>query len=135
MTVRPARDGDLTLNAVALECYVTDFEQSYTNTLSDAAAFCDDGPRQVVANNNWGANFSGPWDGASGAIDDTIFPLRGSTGFSYSFQPTGSSGAASTPEYLGTVVLGSYSIRGSLNGHWTYNAVVAGNSSIQRDAT
>lgn len=135
MTVRPARDGDLTLNSVAVECYISDFEQSYENALSDAAAFCDDGPRNIVANNNWGANFSGPWDGASGAIDDTIFPLRSSTGFSYVFQPTGSSGAASTPEYQGTVVLRSYNIRGSLNGHWTHNTQLAGNSSLARDAT
>ena len=135
MTVRAARDGDLTLNSVALECYVADFEQTYENSLSDAAGFCDDGPRQIVANNNWGANFSGPWDGASGAIDDTLFPLRTSTGFAYVFQPTGSTGAASTPEYSGTVVLRNYSIRGSLNGHWTYAAALAGNSSIIRDAT
>ena len=135
MSVRPARDADITVNAIAVECYAADFEMSYTNTLSDAAAFCDDGPRQVVANNNWGFNFGGPWDGASGAIDDTIFPLRSSTGFAWIFQPTGSSGAASTPEYQGTVVLGSYSIRGGLNTHITHQVQLAGNSSITRDAT
>lgn len=135
MTIRPARDGDVSLNSVAVECYITDFEQTYENALSDGAGFCDDGPRMVVANNNWGANLSGPWDGASGAIDDTIFPLRASTGFAYLFQPTGSSGAASTPEYSGTVVLRSYAIRGNLNGHWTHNTQLAGNSSLTRDAT
>ena len=135
MTVRPARDGDITANAIALECYAADAEFTYQNQLSDAAGFCDDGPRNVVANNSWGFNFSGPWDGASGAIDDTIFPLRSSTGFAWVFQPTGTSGAASTPEYSGTVVLGAYSIRGNLNGHWTHNTQFVGNSSIVRDAT
>lgn len=135
MSVRPARDGDFTINAVAVECYLSDVAMDYANTLSDAAGFCDDGPRNVVANNTWGFNLSGPWDGASGAIDDTVFPLRGSTGFTARFEPTGSTGAASTPEYSGTVVLQSYSIRGSLNGHWTHNTVLAGNSSLTRDAT
>lgn len=135
MGVTPAKNGDITINSVAVECFAQEFTQAYTNKLADVGNFCSSGPRQLVGDNNWTADMSGPNDFASAQYDDTLFPLRSSSGFSYSFQPTGTTGAASTPEYLGTVVLASYTIRGSNGGAWMHQTQFAGNSSLQRDAT
>jgi hypothetical protein len=133
--VRPAKNGDFSINSVAVECYISELEQTYENQMADAGTFCASGPRVVVANNNWGHNISGPNDFGTGAYDDTIWGVRSSTGFTAIFRPTGASGAGSTPEYSGTEVLRSYNIRGSLNGLWTHNTQFAGNSSLARDAT
>lgn len=135
MSVTPAKSGDISINSVAVECYAQEFTQAYTNQLGDVGNFCSSGPRQLVGNNNWTVDMSGPNDFSSAAYDDTIFPLRSSSGFAYQFQPTGASGAASSPEFNGTVVLASYTIRGSNGGAWMHQTQFAGNSSLARDAT
>lgn len=135
MGVTPAKSGDISINGAAVECYVQEVTQNYSNQLADVGNFCSSGPRQMVGNNTWGADISGPNDFSSAAYDDMIFPLRSSSGFAYQLQPTGASGAASTPEYNGTVVLASYNIRGSNGGAWMHQTQFAGNSSLARDAT
>jgi hypothetical protein len=135
MAVTPAKLGDISVNSVAVECNAQEFSFVYSNQLADVGTFCSSGPRQLVGNNTWNVDMSGPNDFTSAAYDDTIFPLRNSSGFAFQFQPTGSTGAAATPEYNGTVVLAGYTIRGSNGQAWMHQTQFAGNSSIARDAT
>lgn len=134
MAARAARDIDVTLNAVAVEGWINNFSLGIEQETPAVTAFADQGPRVVVGNYNWNSEIAGPWDGAAGAIDATLWGLVGSTGVSYSAELTGTTGAVNAPEYTGTVVLGSYTIRGAVGQPITYQARLAGNSSLIRDA-
>lgn len=104
-----ARDVDLTLNAVALECYLDNLTFNVKQETPDVTAFCDSGPRRLAGNYDWDESLSGPNDYAAGALDATVYGLLGSAGVAQTLEPTGSPAGASTPTYSGSVVLGSYS--------------------------
>ncbi len=135
MGIRPARDINISVNTVALECYADNFSFNLNQEISKTDVFCATGPRNAVGNYTWDTDFSGPWDGASGTLDDTIWGLVGSTGQAWVFQPCGTSGTPSTPEYQGTVILQSYSIKGAVGQSITHATKLMGNSAVARDAT
>lgn len=123
---------NLSIGGVALEGYTTEIEQSLTQETPDSTALSDDGPRVVPANYGWGSSFGGGADFASGASDATIFGDLADTGEAYVLQPTGNAAGASDPNYTGTVVLQSYTIRGSNGQIVTFNATYTGNSALTR---
>lgn len=135
MGVQSARNINISVNAVALECYADNFALNVNQEITKTDAFCYSGPRNSVGSYTWDSDFSGPWDGASGTLDDTIYGLLGSTGQAYVFQPCGTSGTPSTPEYQGTVILQSYSIKGAIGQSITHQTKLMGNSALARDAT
>lgn len=135
MGVRSSRDINFSINAVALECFADNYTMNVNQEISKTDAFCYAGPRNIVGSYTWDTDFSGPWDGASGALDETVWGLVGSTGQPWIFQPCGTTGAASTPEYSGTVILQSYSIKGSVGNSITHQTKLMGNSALARDAT
>lgn len=135
MPTRASRDVDITVNSVAVECYVASFSQNLEQENLDVTTFCTTGPRTVPGNHNWSAEIAGPWDGANAAIDHTIWGTFGSTGFAYSAEMTGAVGATNAPEYSGTAVLRSYNIRAGVGQPITYSAAFSGNSALSRTAS
>lgn len=135
MGVQPARNINISLNSVAMECYADNFSMNVKQEIGKTDAFCYAGPRNVVGSYTWDTDFSGPWDGASGTLDDTVWGLLGSTGQAWIFQPTGATGGPSSPEYSGTVILDSYSIKGAVGNSITHQTKLMGNSALTRDAT
>lgn len=135
MALIASRNMDLTVNSVALECYANNFEQALEQNMVDVTTFCDAGPRSLVDSYTWNAQLSGPNDFASGALDATIFGLVGNAGVAYAFQPTGGTADTNSPEYDGTVVLQSYSIRAAVGQAITHQTRLMGNSALTRDVT
>lgn len=135
MPTRASRDVDITINSVAVECYVNNFSQNLEQENLDVTVFCTTGPRSVPGNYNWGAEISGPWDGANAAIDHTVWGTLGSTGVAYSAEMTGVAGTTNAPEYSGTIVLRNYTIRAAVGQPITYSAAYQGNSAITRTAS
>lgn len=135
MGVRSSRDINLSINAVALECYADSWSFNVNQEITKTDAFCYTGPRNAVGSYAWDAEFSGPWDGASGTLDDTVWAMIGSTGQNLIFQPCGTTGTPSTPEYQGSVMLASYSIKGAVGQSITHATKLMGNGAIARDAT
>lgn len=128
-----ARDVDLTVNSVALECYIDNLTFNVKPETPVVTTFCDAGPRRVPGNYDWDESLSGPADFAGGASDATIYGLLGSTGVAQTLETTGSAAGANTPTYTGSVVLGSYSIQYGVGQAAKYNATLLGTTALARN--
>lgn len=132
MAKKAANVINLTVNSVALEPYISSTSLDVTQELPDTTMFSDAGPRRVAANYDWSISADGADDFASGAFDATVFGLLGNAGVASGFDPTGATAAANDPNYDGTVVLDSYSIKGSTGQAVQHTTKFQGTSALTR---
>lgn len=122
------------INSVQVESFLTSAEQNVKQETIKVDGFDNTGPRRVVGNYDYDYKGEANWDGASGAIDATIFGLVGSAGVASAFDPTGNAGGANDPNYDSTsVVLEDYSIKGAVGGAVTCSFSLAGNAALARN--
>jgi len=124
---------NVTLNAVAIEDELTGAELKLEEETIKVDSLASVGPERVVANYDWSMSADGNADFASGQGDATIFGMVGSSGVSLGFDPTGASAAPNDPNYDGTVVLKSYSIKAGVGQPVQYKAEFEGTSALARN--
>lgn len=124
-----------TLNSVSIEDELTSIDLSVDQETIKVDGFSNAGPERVVGNYDWKTSLAGNFDGATGQGDATIFALLGSAGVATGFDPTGASAGASDPNYDGTQVLKSYSIKAAVGAAVTYSAELEGNSALTRSTS
>ena len=90
------------------------------------------GPTRVVGNYEHSLDISGQFDGASGAVDATLFGLVGSAGVASAFDPTGASAATNDPNYDSTMVLESYQIDAKVGSALMFSATLQGAGALTR---
>lgn len=133
MAKKAAKDANIAINTVALEDDVTSFDLSVRQETPVVTALSDAGPRRVVGNYDYSLNLDGAADFASGQSDATLFGLVGSSGVAMAVDPTGGAAGANDPNYDATsVVLESYSVKGSVGNPVTFSSVLQGNSALAR---
>lgn len=121
-----------TINSVALEDELNSISLNLKQETAKVDGLSSTGPERVVGNYDWDASGDGSFDGAASQGDATIFGLLGSAGVASAFDPTGASAGASDPNYDGTVVLASYSIKAAVGGAVTYSVAFEGASALTR---
>ncbi len=132
MAKQPAKNLNLSINAVAVEDDFQSIGLDITQETPDVTSFADAGPRVVVGNYGWSLNVDGTLDFASGQSDATLFAMIGSSGVAADLDPTGATAGANAPHYTGTVVLSSFSISSRVGGAITGSAKLPGNSALTR---
>lgn len=133
MSKVPARNMNYSIGGVAIECYINNLSRDNTQEIIVTTGFCDSGPRRTVGNADWGTSIDGPNDFASGSVDATLFGLIGDAdGAATIFQPTGNAAGANDPNYTGSEVLDSYSIKGGLGQLVSYSAKLSGSTAQTR---
>jgi len=120
------------LNSVALEDELTSAELSFDQEVIKVDGFSSVGPEKVTGNYDWGVSLEGTFDGAASQGDATLFALKGSAGVASAFDPTGEAAGSDDPNYDGTVVLESYSIKAAVGAAVTYSAKLPGASALTR---
>lgn len=130
----PSRESTISINAVALECYVDSWDLNVNQNTPDTSSLCDTGPKRVADNYDYDVGIKGKADFAAGASDATLFGLVGDTdGGALDISPTGNAAGASDPHYESdNVVLQSYSISASLGQAIQYSAKLAGANTLSR---
>lgn len=133
MAKQPAKNVDILVDSVALEDDIDNFSLDVEQELAVVTSFADAGPRRLPGNYDYGLNFSGKADFASGQSDATLFALVGSSGVATEVEPTGATAGANDPNYDSTsMVLESYSIRGQVSGAVEYSTALKGNAALTR---
>ena len=128
-----AKVANLMVNSVVIEDDVDSFGLNVTQETPVVTSLSDAGPRRVVGNYDFNADFSGAVDFAAAQTDATFFALVGDAGKVVGIDPTGAAGAgASDPHYDSTMVLASYSISGAVGGRVDFKASLQGNSALVR---
>ena len=129
----PAKDANITINSVALEDDINNFNLFVSQETPAVTAFGDAGPRRLAGNYDYNLGISGVADFAASQSDATLFGLIGSSGVAMAVDPTGNAAGAHDPNYDSTgVVLTSYIISGSVGGVVEFSANVAGNAALAR---
>ena len=77
MAKKAANVVNITVNSVALEDDIDNFNLSVTQETPVVTSFADAGPRRVVSNYDYKLDISGSADFASGQSDATLFGLVG----------------------------------------------------------
>lgn len=121
-----------TVNSVALETRISSITRDMKQETVKVDGLGSTGPERVVGNYDWGTQFDGAWDGASGNVDATLAGLIGNAGVSTDLSPTGAVAGANDPHYTGTEVLASYSIKAAVGQAVTYSASMEGASAQTR---
>jgi hypothetical protein len=133
MAKQPAKNANISINAVALEDDIDNFTLPITQELPVVTCFGDAGPRRVTGNYDYGLDISGGADFAAAQSDATLFGLLGNAGVAMAVDPTGASAGANDPNYDATsVVLESYQISGAVGGRVDFSAALKGNSALAR---
>lgn len=133
MAKMPAKNLNVTLNAVAIEDDLNDSSLNIPQETPVVTSFADAGPRRLVGNYDYDFDLAGHPDFASGQSDATIFGMIGSAGVAIGWDPTGASAGVNDPNYdSASVVLTSYSISAAVGGAVSFSANVAGNAALSR---
>ena len=135
MAKKAAAVANLSINSVALESYLDSISMKVTQETANVSGLVTTGPTRVVGNYDWTESLAGHADFASGQGDATLFGLLGSSGVAAAFDPTGASAAANDPNYDGTAVLKSYSIKAAVGAPITYSAELEGASALTRSTS
>ena len=121
------------LSAVALEDEITSIELSMQREAIKVDGLSSVGPERVSGNYDWGVSGDGNFDGAASQGDATLFALiADDNGTTSAFDPTGATAGANDPNYDGTVVLESYSIKGAVGAPVSYSFSLPGASALAR---
>lgn len=133
MAKQPAKNLNLTVNAVALEDDLNSASLDFTQETPEVTSFADAGPRRVVGNYDYKMALDGSADFAAAQSDATLFGLIGSSGVNTTFDPTGTAAGPNDPNYdSSSMVLESYSIKAQVGQAVTFSASLVGNSAIDR---
>lgn len=133
MAKKSSTVANLAINSVALEDDITSFNLDVKQEVPVVTALADAGPRRVVGNYDYGLGLEGNADFASGQSDATLFGLIGSGGVAMAVDPTGESAGPNDPNYDATsVVLESYSLKGSVGNPVSFSSQLQGNSALSR---
>ncbi len=132
MAKKAAKSINFALATIAIEDELTSADLSLTQEVVKVDGFSSVGPERVVGNYDWSIGLDGSFDGVAAQGDATIFAALGSAGVASAFDPTGAAAGANDPNYDGTVVLASYSIKGSVGQAVTYTAKLEGTSALAR---
>lgn len=134
MAKKPAKLINVALGAVALEGCISNVSLDVRQELPVVTALSDAGPRRVVDNYDYGVSMDGAADFAAGQSDATLFGQVGGAGAALAFDPTGAAvPGVDDPHYdAASVLLESYSIKGSAGAGVTYSATLQGNSALAR---
>ena len=133
MAKQPAKNLNVTVNAVAMEDDLTGASLDIKQETAVVTSFADSGPRRVVGNYDYTMALDGVPDFAAAQSDATLFAMIGSAGAATAFEPTGGVVGAADPHYDSTSsVLESYSIKAAVGQAVTFNASLAGNSALAR---
>lgn len=132
MAKKASAVSNLSVNSVALESYLDGTSLKVSQEVIDVTGFVQTGPSKVVGNYDFTQNLSGQFDGASGAVDATLFGLVGNAGVATDFSPTGVAAGANDPHYTATQVLESYEISAKTGAAVTFSASLSGNSALVR---
>jgi hypothetical protein len=132
MAKKAAKNINFTLNSVAIEDEVTQIALNVKQETVKVDGLSSAGPERVVGNYDYDISLDGNFDGAASQGDATIFGLVGNAGVAAGFDPTGGAAGASDPNYDGTYVLASYSIKGGVGGAVQYSATLEGNGALSR---
>lgn len=132
MAKKAARALNVTLNSVAIEDELNQFQLQVTQENPVVTAFADDGPRVVPANYDWNMSGGGSSDFAASQGDATLFGMLGSAGVTIGADPTGASAATNDPNYDGTVVLSNYQLSFQNGQAAQYSFQLQGTSALAR---
>lgn len=134
MAKTPSRLSTVSINGVALECYLDNYDLTINQNTPDTSSLCDTGPKRVADNYDYDLSIKGKADFAAGASDATIFALVGDTdGGALDLAPTGGAAGPDDPHYESdNIVLQSYGISGSLGNAVEYTAKFAGANTLSR---
>lgn len=133
MAKKASAVANLSVNSVALESYLDSISLKVTQETPDVTGLVQTGPSRVVGNYDHSLDVAGQFDGASGAIDATLFGLVGSAGVAIDFSPTGATAGANDPHYTATgEVLSSYTIDAKVGDAVKVSASLMGNSALTR---
>ena len=133
MAKQPAKNANISINAVALEDEIDDFALTIDQEVPESNGLSEAGPRRVVSNYDFGLEIGGKPDFDASQADATLHALVGSTGVAMALDPTGASAGSNDPNYDATsVVLERYSIRGRIGGAIEFAASLKGNSALSR---
>lgn len=135
MAKQAAWKSNFALNSVAMEDELTSIDLKVEQETIVVTGFQNTGPERVVGNYDWSESLAGNFDGATSQGDATIWGLIGSSGVTAAFDPTGASAAANDPNYDGSVVLKSYSIKAAVGAAVTYSAELEGNGALTRSTS
>lgn len=121
------------LGGVALEDEVTSTELALTREAIKVDGLSSVGPERVSGNYDWNVKADGTFDGAASQGDATIFALiADADGTTSAWDPTGGAAGPNDPNYDGTVVLESYSIKAAVGAAVSYSVALAGASALAR---
>lgn len=132
MAKKAAAVANLSVNSVALESYIDSVSMKVTQETANVSGLVTTGPTRVVGNYDHSLDISGQFDGASGAVDATLFGLVGSAGVASAFDPTGVSAGTNDPNYDSTVVLESYQIDAKVGSALMFSATLQGAAALTR---
>lgn len=132
MAKKAAALANLTVNSVALESYIDSISMKVSQETVNVAGLVQTGPTRVVGNYDHSLDVSGQFDGASGAVDATLFGLIGNAGVATGFDPTGASAGANDPNYDSTHVLESYQIDAKVGSALMFSASLQGAAALTR---
>jgi hypothetical protein len=129
---KAAAVANLSINSVALESYLDSVSMKVTQETANVSGLVTTGPARVVGNYDHSLDISGQFDGASGAVDATLFGLVGNAGVASAFDPTGASAATNDPNYDSTMVLESYQIDAKVGSALMFSATLQGAGALTR---
>lgn len=132
MAKKAAAVANLSVNSVALESYLDSISLKVTQETPTVTGFTQSGPARVVGNYDHSLDVSGQFDGASGAVDATLFALIGNDGVATGFDPTGASAGTNDPNYDSTHVLESYQIDAKVGSALMFSATLQGTGALTR---
>lgn len=123
---------DFELSSVAIEDELTSISMDVRQQVIQVDGLSSVGPERVQGNYDWSFGLEGTWDGASGQGDSLLFDLVASTSGTVGFEPDGVTAGPSNPNYDGSVLLESYSIKSAVGAANTYSATLQGSGALSR---
>lgn len=100
-------DAFVTIDGVDLSDHVRSVTVNYSADMQDDTAMGDGTRSRLGGLKDWSVDVEFNQDFASSSVDDTLFPLVG-TSFVVAVRPTSAARSATNPEYSGTGILESY---------------------------
>jgi hypothetical protein len=100
-------DAYFSVTGTDLSAYVRSVTVNYQAELQDSTTMGDSTRERLGGLKDWSVDVEFNQDFASSAVDDTLWPLVGTT-FVVAVRPTSSAKGATNPEYTGTGILESY---------------------------
>ena len=128
------KDGTLTFNAVALSTNVTEWTLTVEADLADVSTFGSTYRSRVAGLKDWNVSANFMWSGSASEVDQTLFPLIG-TSATIALKVNSGATAATNPSYGGAMFLESYEITTPVDGAVEASCQFAGNGTLTRSTS